>query len=32
MLEYQAPLRDFDFLLFDVFRAGDTWGRIPAFG
>ncbi|HEY5678633.1 MAG TPA: acyl-CoA dehydrogenase C-terminal domain-containing protein [Pseudomonadales bacterium] len=31
MLEYQAPLRDFDFLLFDVFRAGETWGRIPAF-
>ena len=32
MLEYQAPLRDFDFLLFDVFRAADTWSRIPAFG
>ncbi|NIP16412.1 MAG: acyl-CoA dehydrogenase [Pseudomonadales bacterium] len=31
MLQYQPPLRDFDFLLFEVFRAGETWSRIPAF-
>lgn len=31
MLQYQAPLRDFEFLLFEVFRAPEAWGRIPAF-
>ncbi len=31
MLEYQAPLRDIEFLLFDLYRVQETWADIPAF-
>jgi len=29
-MQYQAPERDAEFLLFDVFRAQDVWAQIPA--
>ena len=29
MLEYQAPERDIEFLLFDLFRVQDRWADIP---
>ncbi len=29
-MQYQAPERDAQFLLFDVFRAQDVWAQIPA--
>ena len=31
MLEYQAPQRDFEFLLFDLFGVEDRWRAVPAF-
>ncbi|HEY5645028.1 MAG TPA: acyl-CoA dehydrogenase C-terminal domain-containing protein [Pseudomonadales bacterium] len=31
MLEYQAPERDIEFLLFELYRVQDIWSRIPAF-
>ncbi len=31
MLEYQAPQRDFEFLLFELFQAENYWSEIPAF-
>ena len=31
MLEYQAPERDIEFLLFELFRVQETWRDIPAF-
>ena len=31
MLEYQAPERDIEFLLFDLFRVQEHWAEIPAF-
>ena len=30
-MEYQAPERDAQFLLFDVFKVQDIWSQIPAF-
>jgi hypothetical protein len=30
MLQYQAPIRDPEFLLFDLFRVQDTWAGIPS--
>ncbi|MEZ5552730.1 MAG: acyl-CoA dehydrogenase C-terminal domain-containing protein [Pseudomonadales bacterium] len=30
MLEYQAPERDLEFLLFQVFEVQKTWAKIPA--
>ena len=30
-VDYQAPERDAQFLLFDVFRVQETWSEIPAF-
>lgn len=30
MLEYQAPERDIEFLLFDLFKVQDHWAEIPA--
>ena len=32
MLEYRAPERDVEFLLFDLFKVGDEWRDIPEFG
>ena len=29
-MQYQAPERDAQFLIFDVFRAQDVWQEIPA--
>jgi len=31
MLEYQAPQRDFEFLLFELYQVEDHWRDIPAF-
>jgi alkylation response protein AidB-like acyl-CoA dehydrogenase len=31
MLEYQAPQRDFEFLLYEVFGVDDYWREIPEF-
>ena len=31
MLEYRAPERDLEFLLFDLFRVRDEWRDIPQF-
>ena len=31
MLEYQAPRRELDFLLFDLFKVRDEWRDIPEF-
>ncbi|MCZ6459771.1 MAG: acyl-CoA dehydrogenase family protein, partial [Gammaproteobacteria bacterium] len=31
MLEYQPPQRDFEFLLFELFKVQERWTRIPAF-
>ena len=31
MLEYQPPQRDFEFLLFDLYRVQERWAHIPAF-
>ncbi|MCZ6710142.1 MAG: acyl-CoA dehydrogenase family protein [Gammaproteobacteria bacterium] len=31
MLEYQAPQREFEFLLFELFEADKRWSQIPAF-
>ncbi|MFP6815476.1 MAG: acyl-CoA dehydrogenase family protein [Pseudomonadales bacterium] len=31
MLEYQAPQREFEFLLFELFDANRRWSQIPAF-
>ncbi|MGE0625960.1 MAG: acyl-CoA dehydrogenase C-terminal domain-containing protein [Pseudomonadales bacterium] len=31
MLEYQAPERDIEFLLFELFNVRDIWADIPAF-
>jgi alkylation response protein AidB-like acyl-CoA dehydrogenase len=31
MLEYRAPQRDLDFLLFELFRVQEAWQEIPAF-
>ncbi|MDA1073679.1 MAG: acyl-CoA dehydrogenase family protein [Proteobacteria bacterium] len=31
MLEYSAPQRDIEFLLFDLFRVQQVWKNIPAF-
>ncbi len=31
MLEYQPPQRDFEFLLFELFKVQERWARIPAF-
>jgi len=31
MLEYQAPERDIEFLLFELFKVQDRWAEIPAF-
>ena len=31
MLDYQPPQRDFEFLLFDLFKVQERWARIPAF-
>ena len=31
MLEYQAPQRDFEFLLFELFQVENHWKQIPAF-
>ena len=28
MLQYQAPVRDPEFLLFDLFRVQDTWAEV----
>ncbi|NJN52166.1 MAG: acyl-CoA dehydrogenase [Gammaproteobacteria bacterium] len=30
MADYQPPLRDMEFVLFDLLRADDTWQSIPA--
>lgn len=30
MLEYKAPERDIEFLLFDLFKVQDRWAEIPA--
>ena len=30
MLQYQAPERDIEFLLFELFRVQDRWAEIPA--
>jgi len=30
MLEYKAPERDIDFLLFDLFKVQERWAEIPA--
>jgi alkylation response protein AidB-like acyl-CoA dehydrogenase len=32
MLEYRAPERDLNFLLFELFRVQEAWREIPAFG
>ena len=29
-MQYQAPERDAEFLLFDVFRAQEVWAQVPA--
>ena len=31
MLEYQAPQRDFEFLLFELFEVENHWRNVPAF-
>ena len=31
MLEYQPPQRDFEFLLFELYKVQDQWAQIPAF-
>ena len=31
MLEYRPPQRDFEFLLFELFKVQERWTRIPAF-
>jgi alkylation response protein AidB-like acyl-CoA dehydrogenase len=31
MLDYRAPRRDLDFLLFELFRVQEAWREIPAF-
>ncbi|MEM8766218.1 MAG: acyl-CoA dehydrogenase C-terminal domain-containing protein [Pseudomonadota bacterium] len=31
MLEYQAPERDIEFLLFDLFKVQESWADIPDF-
>ena len=31
MLQYQAPERDLEFLLFELFEVQKTWAKIPAF-
>ncbi len=31
MLEYRAPERDLEFLLFDLFKVGEEWRDIPDF-
>ena len=31
MLEYQAPERDIEFLLFELFDMPEQWAGIPAF-
>ena len=31
MLQYRAPERDMEFLLFDLFKVGKEWRDIPAF-
>ena len=30
MLEYKAPERDIEFLLFDLFKVHERWAEIPA--
>jgi alkylation response protein AidB-like acyl-CoA dehydrogenase len=30
MAEYKVPLRDMDFLLYEVFKADDAWKNMPA--
>ena len=31
MTDYHAPLRDFEFLFFELFNATDTWSALPPF-
>ena len=31
MLEYRAPERDFEFLLFELYKVQQSWQAIPAF-
>ena len=31
MLNYQAPQRDMEFLLFDLFQVQQEWADVPAF-
>ena len=31
MLEYRAPERDLQFLLFELFKVSDEWRDIPEF-
>ena len=30
MADYQAPLRDMRFVMYDVFRANEQWSQWPA--